>query len=164
MGWVKAGIYVILLALVYYSALEWMITRDWYREDYTHCFLIPFVVIYLIWEKRQELSASPALPSWTGLVPFLIGVVLFWLGELGGELFTQYMSLWFVIVGLLWMHLGWQKIKTIWFALGDDAHHVPLPEFCQHKDFPSAPVDFFKAWHLDGPPLRYVRVPGRKCD
>ena len=85
MGWVKAGIYVILLALVYYSALEWMITRDWYREDYTHCFLIPFVVIYLIWEKRQELSASPALPSWTGLVPFLIGVVLFWLGELGGE-------------------------------------------------------------------------------
>ena len=129
MGWIKTGIYAIILAFVYYSALEWMITRDWYREDYTHCFLIPFVVIYLIWEKKQELSESPSLPSWTGLAPFLIGVFLFWLGELSGEYFTLYLSLWFVIIGLLWMHLGWQKIKTIWFALAMMLTMFPLPNF-----------------------------------
>jgi len=129
MGWIKAGIYAIILAFVYYSALEWLVTHDWYRDDYTHCFLIPFVVIYLIWEKRQELSAYPALPSWTGLVPFLIGVSLFWLGELSGEYFTLYISLWFVIIGLLWMHLGWQKIKTMWFALAMMLAMFPFPGF-----------------------------------
>jgi len=133
MGWIKAGIYAIILAFVYYSALYWMVTHDWFWEDYTHCFLIPFVVIYLIWEKKKELSETPSLPSWTGLVPFLIGVILFWIGELSGEYFALYMSLWFVIIGLLWMHLGWQKIKTIWFALIMLLAAFPFPSFITSK-------------------------------
>jgi exosortase D (VPLPA-CTERM-specific) len=133
MGWVKAGIYAIILAAVYYSALEWMVMHDWYREDYTHCFLIPFVVVYLIWEKREELNASPSLLSWTGLVPFLIGVFLFWLGELSGEYFTMYISLWFVIIGLIWMHVGWIKIKIMWFPLVMMLTMFPFPRFVSTK-------------------------------
>ena len=51
------------------------------------------------------------------------------MGELGGEYFTLYMSLWFVVVGLLWMHLGWQKIKSIWFALAMMLTMFPFPNF-----------------------------------
>jgi len=128
-GWVKAGIYALILAFVYQSVLRHLILSDWYRDDYTHCFLIPFVVIYMIWEKRQELSVHPSLPSWTGLVPFIIGVILFWLGDLSGEYFTLYLSFWFVIIGLLWLHLGWLKIKTIWFSLTIMLAMFPFPYF-----------------------------------
>jgi len=55
---------------------------DWPREDYNYCYLIPLVVLYLIWEKKDELSAAPAVPSWGGLLFFIPGILLFWVGEL----------------------------------------------------------------------------------
>ena len=114
---VKFALFGALLAGIYYSTYSWLITIDWVRGDYSHCYLIPFVVFYLLWEKRQQLVSITSTPSWKGMVIFGLGIVLFWLGELGGEFFTIYISSWLVIVGLCWMHLGWQKLKTIGFAL-----------------------------------------------
>ena len=114
---VKFALFGALLAGIYYSTYSWLITIDWVRGDYSHCYLIPFVVFYLLWEKRQQLVSITSTPSWKGMVIFGLGIVLFWIGELGGEFFTIYISSWLVIVGLCWMHLGWQKLKTIGFAL-----------------------------------------------
>ena len=50
-----------------------------------------------------------------------LGIALFWIGELGGEFFSLYISFWLVIVGLVWLHFGWEKLKTIWFPMVDDA-------------------------------------------
>ncbi|OPY74842.1 MAG: Transmembrane exosortase (Exosortase_EpsH) [Syntrophorhabdus sp. PtaU1.Bin058] len=128
-SWVKAGIYAGTIGLVYYGALSWMIGYDWTREDYSHCMLIPFVVLYLIWEKRKELAGIPSSVSWAGAIPFVFGIVLYWIGELAGEFFTLYFSLWLVIVGLLWLHLGREKIKTIGFALVMMLAMFPFPSF-----------------------------------
>jgi exosortase D (VPLPA-CTERM-specific) len=128
-SWLKAGAYTCVLALVYYSTFVRLVTYDWAKEDYSHCMLVPFVVLYLLWEKRREIAATPSQPSWSGLVPFGIGVLLFCLGELAGEYFTLYMSFWFAVVGLIWLHLGWEKIKTIWFSLIMMLAMFPFPNF-----------------------------------
>jgi hypothetical protein len=128
-NWLRLAVYGGLIAAVYWAALRWMILHDWALEDYSHCCLIPFVVLYLLWEKRRDLASIPSVPSWVGLIPFGLGIGLFWLGELGGEFFTLYMSLWLVIVGLSWLHLGWAKIKTIWFALVMMLTMFPFPNF-----------------------------------
>ena len=52
-----------LLVGIYYSTYSWLIQHDWPREDYSYCYMIPFVVLYLIWEKKGELAAKAALPS-----------------------------------------------------------------------------------------------------
>jgi EpsI family protein len=128
-GWLKAGAYACVLALVYYSTFVRLVTYDWVKEDYSHCMLVPFVVLYLLWEKRREIAATPSQPSWSGFVPFGIGVLLFCLGELAGEYFTLYMSFWFAVVGLVWLHLGREKIKTIWFSLIMMLAMFPFPNF-----------------------------------
>jgi exosortase D (VPLPA-CTERM-specific) len=128
-GWLKAVGYAGALLLVYYSALTQLVLHDWGREDYSHCSLIPFVVLYLIWEKRAQMDDLSSVPSWTGLAPFLLGIGFFWIGELGGEYFTLYFSLWLVIVGLCWLHLGWEKIKSIGFALVVMLAMFPFPNF-----------------------------------
>jgi EpsI family protein len=132
-GCVKAGVYAIILAFVYQTALKQLLFHEWYNEDYSHCILMPFVILYLIWEKRKELNEIPSRPAWTGLVPFLIGIMLFWLGELGGEYFTLYVSLWLVIIGLLWMHLGREKIKVMWFTLIIGLTMFPFPAFINSR-------------------------------
>ena len=85
---VKFGIYALLLIGIYYSAYSWLIQKDWPREDYNYCYLIPFVVLYLIWEKKDEFIAEPSVPSWGGLLFLVPGILLFWVGDLAGELYS----------------------------------------------------------------------------
>ena len=132
-SWIKAMVYGLLLSGIYYSTFTWLIEEDWPREDYTYCYLIPFVVLYLIWEKRGGLAELLSLSSWRGLIPFCLGLILFWLGELSGEFFSLYLSFWFMIIGLCWLSLGWAKIKTILFALVFSITMFPLPHFVNNK-------------------------------
>lgn len=111
------ALYGVLLFFVYRTVLEYMVGK-WNGEDFTYCWIIPPLVAYLIWEKRAQLAAVPSRPSWWGLVPFLLGIGLFWLGELGAEWTIQTISLWLVLVSLCWLHLGWTKLKLIAFPLG----------------------------------------------
>ena len=131
-GLAKIALYGLLLIGVYYSSLAYMISQ-WEREDYSYCYLIPFIVLYLIWEKRNQLASLPSVSSWKGLIPFILGIVFFWLGELGGEYFTLYISFWLVMVGICWMHLGWEKLKTIAFPLLFSLTMFPFPNFLHNK-------------------------------
>lgn len=132
-GWVKILIYAALLAALYHSILPWLVFHDWMREDYSHCMLIPIVVLYLIWEKKQALLSIPSHSSWLGFVGLILGIFLYWLGELGGELYTVYLSLWFSLVGLTWVHLGWRKIRVIHFAFFMLLTTFPLPQLINVK-------------------------------
>jgi exosortase D (VPLPA-CTERM-specific) len=113
---VKVIVYGLLLIGLYYSSYRVMFVW-WESEDFNYCYLVPLIVLYLVWEKRESLANAPSVPSWAGLVPIVLGVGLYWLGELGGEFYTLYFSSWLMLVGLLWVHLGWDKLKIIWFPV-----------------------------------------------
>jgi exosortase D (VPLPA-CTERM-specific) len=105
----------------------------WEQDEYNYCYLIPFVVLYLIWEKRTEFASIPSTPSWNGMVPLVFGILLYWVGTVGAENSTLLFSFWFVIVGFCWIQFGWQKLKTIGFALIFLLTIFPLPDYVQNK-------------------------------
>jgi exosortase D (VPLPA-CTERM-specific) len=125
---IEFPLFGILLMGLYYPAL-YLMFRKWNTDQYNYCYLIPFVVLYLVWEKRGTLASIPSAHSWKGLVPYVFGLGLFWLGELGGEHLTQLISFWLVLIGLCWIYLGWEKLKTIGFALFFILTMFPLPYF-----------------------------------
>ncbi|SLM28711.1 conserved membrane hypothetical protein [Desulfamplus magnetovallimortis] len=130
---VKCLIYASLLGLLYFSTLQWLIHKDWARPDYSYGYLIPLIVAYLIWEKRETLFSLPSPPSWKGLILFLPGICLFWLGELGGEFFTQYVSLWCIVVALVWLNMGEERLKAMLFPLVLALAMFPLPNFFNNR-------------------------------
>ena len=132
-SWIKLSLYALLLLGIYYSSLTWLVVKDWTRDAYSYAYLIPFVVLYIIWDKRGDLISLPSAPSWKGFIPITFGLILFWLGELAGEYLTLYLSIWFVLVGLSWLHLGWQKLKTIIFAYIFILTMFPFPNFIYNK-------------------------------
>jgi EpsI family protein len=132
-GFVKIGIYTMLLLGIYSSALSWLITIDWTKEDFTYCLLIPLIAVYLVWDKRITLSRCQSVKSWEGMVPFCVGIIFFWLGELSGEFFTLYISFWLVMVGIVWLEIGWTKTRVIAFALVFILAMFPLPNFLYNK-------------------------------
>ncbi len=125
--------YVMLLGVMYADALRQLLHR-WGLPDYNYCYLMPPVVLYILWSRRRAFLDLPARPSLLGGLPLLlVGVGFFWLGELGGEFFTLYLSLWLVIVGLVWLHQGWPRLKAISFALFMLLFSFPLPNFLHQK-------------------------------
>lgn len=131
--WLISLCYGVVLFFIYQEALTWLVVKDWAREDYSSSALIPLVVAYLIWEKRRQLAESASSPSWRGGVPLLLGIAFFWLGELSGEFFTLYLSFWLVVVGLCWLHLGWDKLKIISSPLFFSLTMFPLPNFLNNQ-------------------------------
>ena len=126
-SWAKLGVYALGLSAVYYSTLVRLVGHDWQEEDFNYCYLIPVIVLYFIWEKRGRLVSLASRVSWSGIVLVCLGLVLFWIGDLAGEFFTLYISFWLVIVGLVWLHFGWEKLKTIWFSMLMILGMFPLP-------------------------------------
>jgi exosortase D (VPLPA-CTERM-specific) len=109
-----------------------MISR-WDSADFNYAYIIPFVVLYLLWDRKKEFMATPTRPSWLGFIPIAAGVGFYWLGELGGEYYTLYLSSWLLLLGILLLHLGWQKLKVIWFGLLIILAMFPPPHFIYQK-------------------------------
>ncbi|MBW2065612.1 MAG: exosortase, partial [Deltaproteobacteria bacterium] len=126
-------IYGVLVGWVYFDILSWLVGRDWHRGDFNYCYLIPFVVLYLIWEKRGELKGISSARSWGGMGVLLIGMALFWIGELSGEFYTQYISFWLVVISLVWTHLGFRKLLKIGFPLVMILTMFPSPHFITNQ-------------------------------
>ena len=126
--YIKLAILLLITAGLFYDTFIYMLD-SWSHGDNNYCYLIPLVVAYLIWDKKEELEKVPASPSWRGMFLFLPGIMLYWFGELAGEYFTLYIASWLTAIGILWMLLGWRKIRVIGFALMMILAMFPLPSF-----------------------------------
>ncbi len=125
---IKLTFLLLLLAVLFYDTFPYLLYQ-WNQGDNNYCYLIPLVAAYLIYEKRAELNAIPDAPSWKGLLAFIPGIALYWFGELAGEYYTLYLSMWLIFTGSLWMLLGWEKIRIMGFALMMLLAMFPLPNF-----------------------------------
>ncbi len=123
----KLGI-LSLVTLVLYSPTFSMFWYDWSHDDnYSHGFLVPFIVGYLIWTKREQLGRLSPAPSWTGLVVLLGGVSLYILGTIGAEWFVRRSSMIVVLGGLVLSLYGIAYFKVLLFPLAYLIFMVPLP-------------------------------------
>ncbi len=133
LGLIKLAIYILLLAGIYFSTFSWLVNKDWTRGDYSYGVLIPFIVLYLLWEKKDRFFSESSEPTWYGFILFLPGIMLFWVGKLAGEFFILYFSCWLIIAGLCWINFGMEKIKVIAFPLFFSLTMFPLPNFINVK-------------------------------
>jgi len=129
---VKFSIYVSLILAIYYASLGYLLNL-WNREDFSYCYFVPFIVIYLILEKRRQFILQPAVSSWQGMIVLGLGTGCFWIGELGGDYLSFFISLWLTVIGLCWLHLGWRKLKQIVFPILIALAMFPPPEYLYNQ-------------------------------
>lgn len=118
-------LYGVVFVVLFYPSYQVMLTM-WDNPDYNYCYLVPLIAGYLLWERRQALSL-PSVSSPVGVAVVLLGVFLYFLGELGGEFYTIYLSSWVMLVGLLWLHFGWSKLRAIAFPVVMLVAMFPFP-------------------------------------
>ena len=80
-GYLPLAVTGVAFIAVFYPAFVWMSARFLEENsNYSHGFLIPFVVAWLIYQKRPEISQMPVSPSWYGFPLLLAALALHILG------------------------------------------------------------------------------------
>lgn len=118
---------VAAFAVVYGQILSVLVQEWWTNDDYSHGFLIPFALAYLLYEKREELLSIPIAPSVFGFVVVLASQIVLIVGFLGAEFFLQRVSMVMFLGGLILFFWGWRMFAETAFGLVLILLAIPLP-------------------------------------
>jgi len=122
---------------------------DWASDDnYSHGFLIPFIAGYMIWQKRDKLSAYTATPNMMGLLVLAAGMGMHIVGNVGAELFVMRVSIIVTLMGLSLYLLGKGITKEILLPLAYLIFMVPLPSIIWNQI--AFPLQLFAAAVTEG--------------
>ena len=126
--WGSLAIAAALLLSIFFSGLSQMVSV-WGSAEYNHAFMLPFIALFLIWQKKDKLERLPFEGAWAGLFIAALGILLYLAGELS-TLYTvvQYAFL-VVLAGLAIAFMGWKGFKIIWIPFLILIFMIPLPSF-----------------------------------
>jgi exosortase len=124
---IAVGIALGALLLTYWSVLVNLV-GVWYTDgNYSHGFLIVPLAIYLAWERRAILAATPVLPAAFGLIVVAGSLVLLVGGLLAAEPFLARVSIIGYVAGAILFLFGWKMLRELQFPLAFLLLMIPLP-------------------------------------
>jgi exosortase A len=159
----KIGGCALCLAILYFGVFSSLVA-DWISlPDFSHGFLIPFVSLYLLWQRADELEKIQPAPSNLGLPVVIFGLFLLVVGNLASESFTMRVSFLIVLAGIILFLLGRQYLKALAFPICYLIFMIPIPSILLQKiTFPmqlfASRVATFSLQMLDIPVLREGNV------
>lgn len=99
------------------------------QEEYSHGFLIPFIALFLIYQKKDQLEKIPFSGSWVGVAIVVFGALLHLAGRLAVVSTMGQYALVICITGLFLAFMGWRAFKLVWVAMFMLIFMVKLPTF-----------------------------------
>lgn len=117
-----------ILGAVYWQGLTFMVGH-WDREEYSHGYLIPFIVLFLIWQKKDVLERLEFGGAWLGLAGVALGIFVFVAGELSTLYTVVQYGFFITLAGAVLAWLGWQPFAVVAVPLLIAVFMVPLPDF-----------------------------------
>ena len=123
-----ATILILVLMATLYSDILRKLALDWWNDpNYSHGFLIPFISVYWIWGRRKFLRAAQADISAWGLPVLFASGILYIVGHITGELFTQRFSFVIMLAGLALTWRGKAQWRVLWAPILYLVFMIPLP-------------------------------------
>ena len=126
--WVWSVPFLATLAVILYARVLRLLAAQWWDQpDYSHGFLVPIFVGYLVWRSRHQWRAAVLRPNNYGLLVMVVALFLLLAGTLGAELFTCRFSLVLLLVGMVLFLAGRRVLRILAFPLGFLLLMIPLP-------------------------------------
>ena len=103
----------------------------WARsETFTHAFLVPPIVLWLVWRQRQHLAEEAPQPTFGIVLGGVACIAFVWLlGDLVAVNAVTQLALVSMMVLAVFAVLGWPATRLILFPLGFLYFAVPIGEF-----------------------------------
>ncbi len=120
---------ILLVVLAYRDTALAMVTIWMRSETYTHAFVVPPIVAWLIWRKRMDLTLLQPRPAPWMLLPMAGLAFMWWLGHLVNVAATTQLAFTAMLVASVPLVLGWQVTRALAFPLAFVFFAVPIGEF-----------------------------------
>lgn len=109
------------------TAFQW-IWSAWNKEThYEHGPMVPFIILFLIWNALPKLRGVPAQSSALGLIPLVFGVLLYLLAARSLQPRFAWAGLPFMLWGGVLYAAGWQWARTLAFPIACVFFLIPVP-------------------------------------
>ena len=127
--WILVGVATLLIGFAYLDTIQDMMYRWDTKEEYGYGYIIPFITLFLIWQRKDQLAVTEFNPSAMGLILVVLGGLLLFLGSLATTHTLSQYGLVLVIMGVALTMLGWKAFKIVMVPLAVLFFMVPLPPF-----------------------------------
>jgi exosortase len=130
----RAFAIVAALAFLYWAVL-WKLAGDWANDpNYSHGLLIPLIIAYIVWSRRNALASAVTDPSTLiGGVSILLALGALWAGTAGAELFIQRLSFLLILAGIVTWFWGMRILRQLWVPLLLLLLSIPIPAIIFNK-------------------------------
>jgi exosortase D (VPLPA-CTERM-specific) len=120
----------LLVCLVVFSESLFELVHRWSaQEEYSHGFLIPIIVAWLLWTRRDAIVASIGRPSWVGPVLILLAAVMHIVGKLSALFMLSQLGFIVAVIGVTLGLGGYSLLKVTFVPIIFLIFSIPLPYF-----------------------------------
>lgn len=84
--------------------------------DWQFCLVVPVLVGWLVWLRRDVLRGLPLQGDWRGLLPLAAGLFFFWLGYKADTGYPGFLAVQFVLAGMILLVAGTAWMRALFFA------------------------------------------------
>lgn len=120
----------VFIALIAFGGPLLELVHRWsVQEEYSHGFLIPVIVAWLLWTRRDALLASIGRPSWTGPVLILLAAVMHIVGKLSALYILSQLGFIVALIGIALGLGGYSLLKVTFIPIIFLLFAIPLPYF-----------------------------------
>lgn len=127
--WGLLALPALIMGFVFSDGLAFMVNVWLTAEEYSHGILIPFIALFLIWQKRNELAGQTFAGSWAGIGLVAAGLFIYFLGELSTLYTIIHYAFLIVLMGGVLAIGGREIFKRTWMPLFFLFFAIPLPSF-----------------------------------
>ena len=150
------GLLTAAVAVLYYDTLARLVRNWWEDPNFSHGFLVPVFVLFVIWQRRNQLVKLPGRPSVWGFLLIVGSALMLIVGTLGAELFLARCSFIVLLAGLIIYLVGAAHFRVLLFPWACLFMAVPPPAVILNEI--TFPLQLMAA-QLAAQMLRLFRVP-----
>ena len=121
----------LLVVPAFWGGISELMTRWDEQEEYNHGYMIPMVIAYLIWQRRDFLKSIDFKPTWVPVGLVFIGLIVAVIGEISALYVLIHFSLILIILAMAWSLMGWHAFKYVLVPLLLLVFAIPLPYFLE---------------------------------
>ncbi len=134
---------ILVFIFLYQKAIIELIS-DWSIDpNFSHGFLIPFVALYMVWYKQNEILQIPHKPTRTGIYIILFGMLVHIAGNVGAELFLMRFSMIITLSGIIIYFYGFKMFWKVMIPVAYLIMMIPIPDILWNKI--AFPLQLFSA-------------------
>jgi len=115
--WLAIGATVVALAVCYGRAVAGMVNQWWTDEDMGHGFVVPLVIVWIVWKERTRWSKLAIEPSAWGITILIAAALLQLAGSAGAGLFAASLAFLLSIAGAIVCLNGFAWLRAWSFPL-----------------------------------------------